>query len=293
MESITYINRRTGKKEVESVSAEKIIKYLYHTQLGQATLHTLVKRRMLTKLVGKMMDSKLSRRHAVNFARKYRIKMSDYIKEDIRSYATFNDFFTRKIKMEKRPVGNGVVSPADGKILAFQNLSDVSKFFIKGSEFTLNSFLDDDQLAKTYKDGAMLIVRLAPSDYHRFHFPANGVISESKSINGRYYSVSPLALRKSLEIFCQNYREYSILQTEQYDDILISEIGASMVGSISQTYKAGSTIKCSDEKGYFSFGGSTVVLLFKKGSVTIDEDLCRNTQEGYETSIHVGESVAK
>jgi phosphatidylserine decarboxylase len=148
-------------------------------------------------------------------------------------------------------------------------------------------------LAKKYKDGAMAIVRLAPADYHRFHFPASGKVSASKAINGHYFSVSPLALQRSLKIFCENYREYCILESPTFGDILISDVGATMVGSIIQTYKANSEIEKGDEKGYFAFGGSTLVLLFEKGKADFDADLTSNTKKGFETTIRMGEQIAK
>ncbi|HYQ56234.1 MAG TPA: phosphatidylserine decarboxylase, partial [Draconibacterium sp.] len=142
------------------------------------------------------------------------------------------------------------------------------------------------------KKGEMAIVRLAPPDYHRFHFPASGTASKSIKINGHYFSVSPLALQKSLEIFCENKREYCTLSTEEYGDILIVDVGATMVGSIIQTYEANTQVKKGDEKGYFAFGGSTLVLLFEKGKITFDADLVENTKKGMETTVKVGENIA-
>ena len=135
-----------------------------------------------------------------------------------------------------------------------------------------------------------MIIRLAPVDYHRFHFPVSGNISVNKKIDGDYYSVNPFALRKKAEIFCLNKREYSILSNPLFGDVVIAEVGATMVGSIIQTFK-GSYVNKGMEKGYFKFGGSTVVLLFEKSKIHIDKDLLTNTANGYETTVKMGERI--
>ena len=292
MGSIQYIERKSGSITKELVPSVGMLRWLYNTPLGKATLHILVKRKMLSMLGGWYMNSRLSKKRIDKFIAQYQVDLSDCKITDSKAFLNFNDFFFRKIQAKKRPMGNGVVSPADGKALAFQSITDVSSFFVKGSEFTVKSFLKNEALVNKYAEGSVLIVRLAPTDYHRYHFPATGHISESKAIKGRYFSISPIALKKSVEIFCQNYRAYSTLQTKEYGDILMSEIGATMVGSIIQTYKVNSKVEKGDEKGYFAFGGSTLVLFFEKGKIKMSDDLLENTRKGYETSVFVGENIA-
>jgi phosphatidylserine decarboxylase len=291
MRSIRYIERKSGSLIKEFVPSEGMLRWLYNSSLGKVTLNTLVKRKMLTRLGGWYMSSRFSKKKIDKFITQYQVDLSNFKITDSKAYLNFNDFFFRKVRPEKRPIGNGVVSPADCKMLAFQSITDASSFFVKGSEFTIESFLKNKELANKYAEGSMLIARLAPTDYHRFHFPASGLISESKDIKGRYFSVSPMALKKSLEIFCQNYRTYSILETKEYGDILISEVGATMVGSIIQTYEDNSQVEKGKEKGYFAFGGSTLVLFFEKGKVKLAADILENTRKGYETSVFVGENV--
>jgi phosphatidylserine decarboxylase len=292
MGTIRYIDRKSGSFIKEFVPGEGMLKWLYNSSLGKATLHTLVKRKMLTMLGGWYMSSRFSKKKIDKFIAQYQIDLSNYKITDSKDYLNFNDFFFRKMQASMRPIGDGVVSPADGKVLAFKSIKDISSFFVKGSEFTIQTFLKNEELTKKYADGSMVIVRLAPTDYHRFHFPASGLISESKSIKGRYFSVSPMALKKSLEIFCQNYRTYSTLKTEDFGDIIISEVGATMVGSIIQTYQDNSQIQKGEEKGYFAFGGSTLVLFFEKGKVKLADDLIENTRKGYETAVFIGENIA-
>jgi phosphatidylserine decarboxylase len=207
-------------------------------------------------------------------------------------FNSFNDFFTRKLKNTARPVDTNstvAVSPADGKILAYANISN-SDFIIKGYRFDLFSFLNNARLAQKYRDGTLVIIRLAPFDYHRFHFPISGRVSPVTRIDGDYYSVSPLALRKMTEIFCLNKREFTILSNPMFGDVVMTEVGATLAGSIIQTY-TGNLAKKGEEKGYFKFGGSTVVLLFEKNKIRIDEDILSNTLKGYETGIREGERI--
>ncbi|BDD07078.1 archaetidylserine decarboxylase [Aureibacter tunicatorum] len=288
MNAIYYREKGSELIHEEIVPAGKIMNWLYGTVVGKASLNLLLKRKLITQIVGKFMDSKFSKKHAYDFIEKYKLDMSEY---EQKLYKNFNDFFYRKIVPEKREIEKGLVSPADGKILAFQSLSDVDKFCIKGCEFSVDSFLCNKELADKYRDGAMVIVRLAPTDYHRFHFPADGIISETESIKGHYYSVSPLALRRSLEIFCRNHRTISTLETKEYGDVMISEIGATMVGSIIQTYNVNDEVAKGQEKGYFAFGGSTLLMLFEKGKVCIEKEFLNNTEQGYETKIQMGQRI--
>ena len=103
-------------------------------------------------------------------------------------------------------------------------------------------------------------------------------------------SVNPFALRKKAEIFCLNKREYTTLSNPLFGDVIMAEVGATMVGSIVQTYER-SSVKKGEEKGYFKFGGSTVVLLFEKSKICIDKDLLINTAMGYETAVKMGERI--
>lgn len=136
-----------------------------------------------------------------------------------------------------------------------------------------------------------MIVRLAPVDYHRFHFPTEGIISSSKLIEGYYYSVSPYAIRKNFRIFLENKREYSVLKTKKFGDVLLSEIAATMVGGIEQTYRAEEKVKKGQQKGYFYFGGSTCIVIFEKDKIQMDEDILENSRKGLETKVYMGEKI--
>jgi len=134
-------------------------------------------------------------------------------------------------------------------------------------------------------------LRLCPTDYHRFHFIDSGICGESLKINGDYYSVNPIALSKVPEIFCRNERQWSIFDTENFGRVLYIEVGATCVGSIIQTYKPKMFVTKGDEKGYFKFGGSTIIIMFKKDKVKIDNEIIYQTQNGFETKVLMGEEI--
>jgi phosphatidylserine decarboxylase len=288
---IQYYERESGQLKTEKVAGEKWLVWLYYNPVGEATLWALAKRKLVSAIYGNMMDSPSSAKKIQPFIEDFDVDISVAQKQE---FNTFNDFFTRKLKADARPIDTSsdvVVSPADGKILAYAEIHK-SDFIIKGYRFDLLSFLDNPDLAQKYHYGALLIIRLAPADYHRFHFPVSGNPSTNKKIDGDYYSVNPFALRKKAEIFCMNKREYTILSNPLFGDVVMAEVGATMVGSMVQTFK-GSSVNKGEEKGYFKFGGSTVVLLFEKNKIHIDEDLLINTAKGYETSVKMGERIGE
>lgn len=288
---IQYFERESGQIKTEKVAGEKGLEWLYYNPIGEATLWVLAKRKLASTIYGNLMDRSSSAKKIDPFIENFDIDMSIAQEQE---FENFNDFFTRKLKDEARPINtnpNVVVSPCDGKILAYADISKAD-FIIKGKRFDVSSFLDNPDLAQKYQDGSMLIIRLAPFDYHRFHFPISGKVSSNKKIEGNYHSVNPYALRKKAEIFCLNKREYTILSNPLFGDVVMAEVGATLAGSIEQTFQGSAVIK-GEEKGYFKFGGSTVVLLFEKNEIHIDEDLLINTSKGYETTIKMGERVGE
>ncbi len=287
---IKYIDRQDGKIKTEQVVAGQALNWLYSNPLGELTTWTLVKRKFVSQVYGYLMDTKWSARKVSPFIKKYHIKINECQRQD---YYSFNDFFTRKIKPDARKIDtnqNTVVSPGDGKMLAY---ADVSKqdFIVKGYRFQLKSFLQNDSLAALYRHGSLLLLRLCPTDYHRYHFPVSGNVSPLKKIPGDYYSVSPLAIKQRIKIFCENKRQYDIITTKNFGPVLMAEIGATMVGSMIQTFTGNTAIK-GEEKGYFKFGGSSIILIFKKGKITIDPDLIENTKNHLETAVHLGDRIA-
>ncbi len=287
---IQYLDRSTGMIKTEKVAGEKWLVWLYNNPVGELALHALVKRKFLSEFYGSIMDKPRSAGKIDSFVEDYDIDLGIAQKQN---FETFNDFFIRKLKPGVRKIDMDslvVVSPADGKMLAYPDVSE-QDFIVKGYKFNLIEFLGDNELAEKYQNGSLLIFRLCPTDYHRFHFPLSGQISNSVKIDGDYYSVSPIALREKVEIFCQNKREYVVISTKNFGDVIMADVGATMVGSIVQTY-TGNTVWKGGEKGYFKFGGSSIVLIFEKKMIEIDDDLVQNTKKNLETSILVGERIA-
>ena len=290
-EPIQYVDRDSGAIKVEKVPGEFWLNWLYNNPMGELSLHYIAKRKALSDWYGKRMDSPESADKIASFVEDYEVDLSIAKKQE---FISFNDFFYRELKKESRPIDtntNVVISPADGKVLAYNNI-DNQDFIIKGYRFDLKEYLLDQKLAAKYKNGSLLIFRLCPTDYHRFHFPISGNIHTEATIEGDYYSVSPIAIREKISIFCMNKRSYVEMQNPQFGSVIVSEVGATLVGSIIQTY-IGSGVDKGDEKGYFKFGGSTVVLIFEKGKIVIDKDLIENTQKGLETAVIMGEKIGK
>ena len=288
---IKFINRQTGKTEVETPPGEVFLKMLYNNPFGKMAFLPLVRRKFLSDWYGKQMSKASSVSKIPKFVDNLNIDINE-AEKSINDFTSFNDFFYRKLKPNARPIGDGFVSPGDGKLLAFENISDVHNFFIKGRKFTLKEFLKDEQLAASFSNASLLILRLAPNDYHRYHFPYEGTPTSMTKIKGNYLSVSPYALVSNFtKVFCENKREYCILKTTDKGNILIAPVGATMVGSIIETYYPDQKINKGDEMGYFAFGGSTVVLLVDKDKITIDQDILDNTKNKIETFVKMGEKI--
>lgn len=286
---VQYIERSNGALKTEKAPGEKWLYWLYQNPLGEATLWALVKRKAVSSMYGKMMDRPSSVKKVAPFVQDYNVDLNLAQKQDFES---FNDFFTRKLIKSARPMNSDslvAVSPSDGKVLAYQNLGN-QDFIIKGYRFDVSTFLNDSLLAKNYKNGTLIIVRLAPPDYHRYHFPVSGNIIRSTNIDGKYYSVNPIALREKAEIFLLNKRQYSLISNPLFGVVIMAEVGATMVGSMVQTY-TGNFAEKGKEKGYFKFGGSTVVLLFEPSKIRVDADILENTAKGLETSVKMGERI--
>lgn len=294
MKSITYIDRSTGEIKKETVPGEKWLKWLYHTPLGKLALSAFVKRRFLSRWYGQRMDTPSSRSKIAGFVHSLGIDLTE-VDRPISEFKTFNDFFIRKLKPDSRPVNTDpavITSPADGKVLAFHSIREMDTFFAKGQAFSLEQFLQDQSLCRKYNNGTLLIIRLAPADYHRFHFPADGYISKPTRMTGHFFSVSPYAVKNRMRIYWENERMCSVLKTGNAGDILMAEVGAAMVGAIVQNYTPETAVTKGREKGWFKFGGSTIILLFEKGKIQADPDLINNTGQGYETTVKMGERLA-
>ncbi len=288
---IEYIDRGSGELKIETPPAEGMLKFIYGNPIGKLGILPLAKRKFVSDWYGREMNKPESVGKIQEFVDSLNIDMSESLLA-VDEFSSFNDFFYRQLKPEVRPIADGFVSPGDGKLLAFEDVSEVNEFFIKGREFTLSEFLANDKQAEGFSDASMFILRLAPNDYHRFHFPYAGTPGACKEIKGSYYSVSPYALASHFsKVFCENKREYCILDTQDKGKVLIAPVGATMVGSIIETYRPNQEVHKGEEMGYFAFGGSTIVVLVNKDKIMIDADLLENTRNGKETFVKMGERI--
>ncbi len=291
MKEVRYIDRQSGEFIDEKVPGGGMMRFFYSQNfLGRFFLWAVIKRRVLSVLMGWYMSNKISARSISSFVKKHGIDLSEYEVPD-NGFKHFNRFFYRKLKPNARPIGEGIVSPADGKIVVFPTIETTQKFYVKGETFDIMKFLKNDTLAANYEGGSMAVVRLAPTDYHRFHFPIEGYVGQNHKINGYYYSVSPLALLQNMRIFVQNKREYVTVDSDALGQVIVAEVGATLTGSIIQSHWPNIGVQKGEEKGFFAFGGSTVIVLFQKGKMVFDQDLVENTSNGYETSIKMGETI--
>lgn len=290
---IKYYNRKTKNYEVEDVAGGRALSIIYNNHIGKMVLPNIAKRKALSKLYGKCCDIRPSKIYIKRFVKAFNIDMEDYEKS-IDKYTSFNDFFYRKLSTDSRPIcrnENVFISPCDGKLLAIDNISENLNFSIKGFEYNLDELIKNKDISEKYINGTCLIFRLCPTDYHRFHFIDSGLCSHTTTIKGHYYSVNPVALENISKIFSENKREYSILRSDNFDEVLYIEVGATFVGSIIQTYDSSTKIKKGSEKGYFKFGGSTVIVILKKDVVKLDDDISLQSNLGIETSVHFGEKI--
>ena len=284
-----YRNRQ-GEEFEQTTSQDKLLRKMYDSYFCRAFLRFL-SIPAFSRLAGALLDSKLSASFISDFAENNNIDLSEY---EPKAYKSFNDFFIRKVKRGSRPIPkdkNVLFSPSDGKISAYET-DKVNGFVIKNSVYTIHSLLRDSKLAKRFEDGYAVIIRLSPDDYHRYCYPATGIKSHDRVIKGVLSTVNPV-VNEYVAVYKENTRNYCLIRTENFGDIIQMEVGALMVGRITNMHPYGRrTVLRGEEKGYFEFGGSTIILLLQKDKVKLCEDLLENTREGYETKVKQGEAVA-
>lgn len=290
MEAIRYFNRHTGALETEQVYGEGFLRWSYGNPLGAISLNAFVKRPFFSKWYGQRMSTSESAGRVMPFITKYGLDPEDFA-EKAESYRSFNEFFFRKLKPAARPIDadeGSVVFPADGRHLGFDKASEIAGVFVKGQKFDLPALLGNAALAAKYADGALVLSRLCPVDYHRFHFPAAGVPGETREITGPLFSVNPIALRQQLAYLWTNKRTITELRTDRFGTVICMEIGATCVGTIRQTFTPGQTVAKGAEKGYFAFGGSSTITLFEPGAVRLESDLLENSAKQTELYARIG-----
>ena len=275
------VDRKT--KEEKELNYSSSINFLYKNVFGRVILH-IINNRLIAKIVSIYMNSSLSKGRINKTIKRNNIDMTLY--ED-RKYKSYNDFFTRKKKDTKFDTNKmSFISPCDSKLLVLE-LDNNSSFNIKGSNYNLKNIVNKD-ISNEYNRGYALIFRLEEKDYHRYHFIDNGKLDSYTFIKGKLNTVQPITYDKN--VFHTNSREYTTLYTENFGEIIEVEVGALLVGKITNN-KSITIFNKGDEKGYFEFGGSTIILFVKKEKIVIDKDILENSKQGKETTVSCGEKV--
>ncbi|KAJ7155452.1 phosphatidylserine decarboxylase-domain-containing protein [Mycena crocata] len=267
--------------------------------LQSHTLESLLKEQSIKE--GKLYDSPESTASIPSFVATYSLETKELLEPDITKYRTFNEFFSRKLRPDARPVENAdnpfaICSAADCRLTVYQSVDLARQFWIKGRAFDIPNLLQSTptpETASLFDNPSLAIFRLAPSDYHRFHCPLEATVGEIVHIPGQYYTVNPQAVNEPFDVFTANTRSVLYLtHTATGLPVAFVAIGALLVGSIVWTNggQKGKSVARGDELGYFAYGGSTVVAVFPKGVIDFDADLIANSMASppVETLVKVG-----
>jgi phosphatidylserine decarboxylase len=249
--------------------------FFYQNQLG-TKIQSILIQPWVSKVAGWYADRAISTLHIESFIKNYNIDMTQAEVGDPRRYFSFNDFFTRKLKPHARPIDqqqSSIISPCDGLLYIVPILNPDTEFLVKGKAFDLPTFLSNQKLTQEYYGGSMVVIYLAPQHYHRFHFPLDGVANPPMLINGNLESLNPEIYQLGIQPLTQNERQLVIFKTPQAGKMVIVMVGALCVGRIVTTHSPYQEYKKGDEMGYFSFGGSTIVLLFKKNTIQFNTNI--------------------
>lgn len=269
-----------------------MLRILYRTVPGRMILKILVHPRV-SVFAGRILSSGVSKAFIPWYIKKNHIDMSNVLIPD-GGFSSFNEFFTRKNDTGGgfKPKEKEIISPCDGYLTPVKIEKGVV-FDIKNAEYSLKDLLRSSGLSQRFGDGMAFIFRLTPANYHRYCFPAKGKILASRKIEGVLHCVRPVALQ-TFPVFVQNTREYDVIKTENFGIMVQMEIGALLVGKIKNHSGAHKTkwVQAGEEKGYFEFGGSTIVLLFEKDMVRVKEELYGRIDDNGEIPVHIGEGVA-
>lgn len=298
MSKIIYFDRLSQKKKQEKVYGEFFINLLYKDNFLSRILSFFIlpltaRFSFFSKLYGIFQKSYISRYKIIPFIKKFEVDPSEFL-EPVSHFCSFNDFFIRRLKPEARPITQGAnkaILPTDARYLVFSDLREISHFLVKGKKFSLKELLKNEELAHKYEAGSMVIARLCPVDYHRFHFPCDATPNKPQLINGALFSVNPMALKRNIKILSENKRVITALTTSHFGNLLYIEVGATHVGSIHQTFQANQSYVKGDEKGYFSFGGSCLILLFEPNRIHFDQDLLKHSAQNQEVRGLMGQSL--
>ena len=226
------IRYRDGREVSAASGQDKLLARIYGSVWGRALLRPLVSP-VVSKAAGAFLSSPLSCFLIKPFIEKNGIDMAQY--EAVR-YRSYNEFFSRKIRRDARAIDmqpDTLIAPCDSKLTVLP-IGEDCRFTLKHTPYTVASLLRDEALAKRYEGGYALIFRLTVDDYHRYSYVADGEKGENVRIPGVLHTVNPVA-NDHYPIYKENSREYSVLHTGVFGDVLMMEVGALLVAGSSTT----------------------------------------------------------
>lgn len=221
------------------------------------------------------------------FIKQYNVNMEESVTKNVNGFVNFNDFFTRHLVKDARPIdkaSNSIISPVDGQISQFGRIESNRLLQAKGSYYSLKSLLaNDETLTSIFFNGSFITLYLSPANYHRVHMPVSGHLEEMIYVPGSLYSVNERSQKKHPSLFTRNERLINLFETQTGKMCMIL-IGASLVGSIETQWHGIVTpphsshiqrwdyfhqaidIEKGEEVGLFKVG-STVIVLLEKNKV--------------------------
>lgn len=275
-------DRKLKEVYIEKEYQKKTLNFLYNTNIGRVLLKYIVAKPFFSKVRSIYQRSCFSKKSIKPFIDKYNVDMHGF---NVNDYKNFNDFFKRKKGLMIDGSKDILISPADAKLFVY-DITDDLRFDVKNSNYSLSEIIGDAWLSKQFKGGKCLVFRLCVSDYHRYINIDTGELKEVTRINGELHTVRPIS--KDYRVFSRNTRVVSVLDLDNLGKVVQVEVGALLIGCIrnnNQKY----FIK-GEEKGYFEFGGSTIILLLKD-NVKLDEDIMEQINIGREVKVSIGERI--
>ncbi len=264
-----------------------VLKFLYGTAIGRVVLKVLTAP-VVSNVCGAFLDSTMSCFLIPPFIKKNQIPMNQYVREE---YTCFNDFFTRRVRPECRPVDsnpNAFVAGCDGLLSAYK-IEDDTVIPVKKSSYSIAELLGFDERAEEFRDGTCLVFRLCVNHYHRYAYFDDGTKSNNTFVPGVLHTVRPIALKKT-KVFTENSREYTFLETVNFGTVAQIEVGAMLVGKIKNHHGVHS-YRRGEEKGMFLYGGSTIIMLVKKDAARFSSEIFEATERGQEIPVKMGERI--
>ena len=208
------------------------MRVLFQTSAGGSTVRMKRVQKLMKHLTvkqGQKFDSRESVSNIIPFVHFHNINLKEIEASSVHEFRTFNEFFYRKLKAGARSLSSPdpkvAICPADCRCVVYPSVNECTELWVKGSNFSVASMLQDDSLSKKMMGGSIGIFRLAPQDYHRFHSPVNCVFRSVRHVEGSYYTVNPMAVREDINVFTDNIRSVCTLESPEFGTVVYVCIG--------------------------------------------------------------------